>query len=85
LIDLGHRAIAIFGAPAHSQPIQLRLQCITAEMAKDGIAPATVAMAEEHSFAETYRLSRELLASRPEVTAIGHDRVVSDAAQLAVN
>jgi LacI family transcriptional regulator len=39
-------------------------------MAKDGIAPATVAMAEEHSFAETYRLARELLASRPEVTAI---------------
>ncbi|WP_221987794.1 LacI family DNA-binding transcriptional regulator [Rhizobium laguerreae] len=70
LIDLGHRAIAIVGAPAHSQPIQLRLQGITAEMAKDAIAPAIVAMAEEHSFAETYRLARELLASRPEVTAI---------------
>jgi LacI family transcriptional regulator len=27
-------------------------------------------MAEEHSFVETYRLARELLASRPEVTAI---------------
>ncbi|MGO7014941.1 substrate-binding domain-containing protein, partial [Rhizobium johnstonii] len=45
-------------------------QGITAEMAKEGIAPAIVAMAEEHSYAETYRLARELLATRPEVTAI---------------
>ncbi|MDC7743017.1 LacI family DNA-binding transcriptional regulator [Rhizobium binxianense] len=70
LIGRGHRAIAIVGAPAHSQPIQLRLQGITAEMAGNGIAPAIVAMAEEHSFAETYRLARELLAFRPDITAI---------------
>ncbi|SCB32643.1 transcriptional regulator, LacI family [Rhizobium lusitanum] len=70
LIGLGHRSIAIVGAPAHSQPVQLRLEGMRAEMAKDGITPAVVAMAEEHSFAATYELARELLKSRPEVTAI---------------
>ncbi|GES43725.1 LacI family transcriptional regulator [Rhizobium sp. ERR 922] len=70
LIELGHRAIGIVGAPAHSQPVQLRLLGITAEMAGNGMAPAAIAMAEEHSFAATYPLARELLASRPELTAI---------------
>ncbi len=70
LIELGHRAIGIVGAPAHSQPVQLRLLGITAEMARNGMAPAAIAMAEEHSFAATYPLARELLASRPELTAI---------------
>jgi LacI family transcriptional regulator len=70
LIDLGHRSIAIVGAPAHSQPIQLRLQGIKAEMAKNGIVPAVVTMAEEHSLAQTYELARELLASQPDITAI---------------
>ncbi|MEF0941291.1 LacI family DNA-binding transcriptional regulator [Rhizobium sp. BR 362] len=70
LIDLGHRSIAIVGAPAHSQPVQLRLQGISAEMAKHGIAPAVVTMAEEHSFAATYPLARDLLAAHPEITAI---------------
>ena len=70
LIDLGHRSIAIVGAPAHSQPIQLRLEGIAAEMAKSGISPAVVTMAEEHSFTETYLLACDLLVSRPDVTAI---------------
>ncbi len=70
LIGLGHRAIGIVGAPAHSQPVQLRLQGIAMEMAESGLAPAAVSMAEEHSFAATYPLARELVASRPEVTAI---------------
>ncbi|MQB40413.1 LacI family DNA-binding transcriptional regulator [Rhizobium sp. ICMP 5592] len=70
LIDLGHRSIAIVGAPAHSQPVQLRLRGISAEMAKNGIMPAAVTMAEEHSFAATYPLARDLLAARPDVTAI---------------
>lgn len=70
LIDLGHRSIAIVGAPAHSQPVQLRLRGISAEMAKSGITPAAVTMAEEHSFAATYPLALDLLAARPEITAI---------------
>ncbi|MGY5810992.1 LacI family DNA-binding transcriptional regulator [Rhizobium sp. LEGMi198b] len=70
LIDLGHRAIGIVGAPAHSQPVQLRLRGISGEMAKHGIAPAAVTMAEEHSFAATYPLARDLLTAHPEITAI---------------
>jgi LacI family transcriptional regulator len=39
-------------------------------MAKNGITPAAVTMAEEHSFAATYPLARDLLATRPDITAI---------------
>lgn len=70
LIGLGHRSIAIVGAPSHSQPVQLRLQGITAEMAEGGISPAAVTMADEHSFAAAYRLASDVLASRPDITAI---------------
>ncbi|MBB3612443.1 LacI family DNA-binding transcriptional regulator [Rhizobium sp. BK602] len=70
LIGLGHRLIAIVGAPEHSQPVQLRLNGISAEMAEHGITPAAVTMAEEHSFAATYPLARDLLAAKPEITAI---------------
>jgi LacI family transcriptional regulator len=70
LIELGHRAIGIVGAPAHSQPVQLRLCGITAEMATSGIAPIAVTMAEEHSFTAAYPLAKALVASRPDMTAI---------------
>lgn len=70
LIELGHRAIGIVGAPAHSQPVQLRLRGIKEEMAERGIAPAAVVMAEEHSFAAAYPLAKQLVASRPEMTGI---------------
>lgn len=70
LIGLGHRLIAIVGAPSHSQPVQLRLRGITAEMALSGITPTAVTMAEEHSFAAAYHLGREILTSEPDITAI---------------
>ena len=70
LIELGHRAIGIVGAPAHSQPVQLRLRGIKEEMAERGIAPAAIVMAEEHSFAAAYPLAKQLVASRPEMTGI---------------
>ncbi|MFK0164375.1 LacI family DNA-binding transcriptional regulator [Rhizobium sp. NPDC090279] len=70
LIERGHRAIGIVGAPAHSQPVQLRLRGIAKEMAACGIAPVAISMAEEHSFAAAYPLAKELVASRPEVTGI---------------
>ncbi|MFT4181378.1 MAG: LacI family DNA-binding transcriptional regulator, partial [Rhizobium sp.] len=70
LIDLGHRSIGIVGAPEHSQPVQLRLRGISLEMGKHGMTPAAVTMAEEHSFAATYPLARDLLVAHPEITAI---------------
>ncbi|MGV1756686.1 LacI family DNA-binding transcriptional regulator [Rhizobium sp. A22-96] len=70
LLGLGHRSIAIVGAPSHSQPVQLRLRGITAEMAESGVSPAAVGMADEHSFAAAYGLATEVLASRPDITAI---------------
>ncbi|MGY5803498.1 LacI family DNA-binding transcriptional regulator [Rhizobium sp. LEGMi12c] len=70
LIELGHRKIGIVGAPAHSQPVQLRLRGIKEEMAEHGITPTAISMAEEHSFAAAYPLARQLVASRPEMTGI---------------
>ncbi|OCJ07290.1 transcriptional regulator [Rhizobium sp. AC27/96] len=70
LLGLGHRSIAIVGAPSHSQPVQLRLRGITAEMAESGISPAAVGMADEHSFSAAYGLATEVLASKPDITAI---------------
>jgi len=70
LIELGHRSIGIVGAPAHSQPVQLRLRGIVGEMAESGIAPTATTMTEEHSFAAIYPLAKKLVASMPEVTAI---------------
>ncbi len=70
LIELGHRKIGIVGAPAHSQPVQLRLRGIKEEMAERGIAPPAIFMAEEHSFAATYPLAKQLVASQPQMTGI---------------
>ncbi|MDK4703468.1 LacI family DNA-binding transcriptional regulator [Rhizobium sp. CNPSo 4062] len=70
LVELGHRKIGIVGAPAHSQPVQLRLRGIKEEMAERGIAPPAIFMAEEHSFAATYPLAKQLVASQPQMTGI---------------
>lgn len=70
LLDLGHRNIAIVGAPAHSQPIQLRLQGIKSEMAKSGLVPAVISLANEHTFDATYALAADAIARHTDLTAI---------------
>lgn len=70
LVSLGHRYIAVVGAPGHSQPIQLRLGGIREILQELDYPPAFEAIGEEHSFAATYGLARMVLEERPEVTAI---------------
>jgi LacI family transcriptional regulator len=70
LIDLGHRAIAIIGAPAHSLPVQLRLEGVLAELVAEGIVPRLIRTGEDHSFAATQDLARAALAEAPEITAL---------------
>ena len=70
LLAHGHRRIAIIGAPEHSQPVQLRLASMRAELQKAGLTPQAVALSAEHSFAETCRLARGVLETQPQVTAL---------------
>lgn len=70
IVGLGHRHIAVVGAPGHSQPIQLRLGGIRAVLHEKGYPPAFEAIGEDHSFAATYALANAILQQRPEVTAI---------------
>lgn len=70
LLAHGHRRIAIVGAPEHSQPVQLRLAGVRAELAKNELEPQAVALSAEHSFDATYRLARGVLEAQPQVTAL---------------
>ncbi len=70
LVGLGHRAIAIIGAPAHSLPVQLRLEGVLAALAYADIAPRLIRTGEDHAFAATQGLARAALASAPDVTAL---------------
>lgn len=70
LVDLGHRHIAVVGAPGHSQPIQLRLEGIRGILHECGLPPAVEAIGEDHSFAGTYALAQQILREHGEITAI---------------
>lgn len=70
LIDLGHRHIAVVGAPGHSQPIQLRMQGIHQVLSENGLPAAAEAIGEDHSFEATYALAKDVLRQHPAITAI---------------
>lgn len=65
LIDLGHRKIAVIGAPLHSQSIQRRLAGVRAALAQSGLEPASQQLGKTHDFAQSYDLSSRALASQP--------------------
>lgn len=71
LLDLGHRRIAVLGAPGHSAPVQERLAGVVAELATAGLAPVAVRLGAEHSFEGCRDLASGLLGdSTPPPTAI---------------
>lgn len=70
LIDLGHRKVAVVGAPGHSQPIQLRLQGIRQVLHRHGLSPVIEAIGEDHSFAAIYALAQKVLDDHGDITAI---------------
>jgi LacI family transcriptional regulator len=86
LLDLGHRKIAVIGAPGHSQPIQLRLEGVRQELAAHGLAPAKEAIGEEHRFAEIHEMAQQLLRDCPGVTGlIGTTDIAAIAAIHAIH
>ena len=70
LIDLGHRNIAVVGAPAHSQSIQRRLTGVTTVLAQNGSTLSGLELGHLHNFEETYRLAKLLLDRTNRPTAI---------------
>lgn len=70
LIDLGHRKVAVVGAPGHSQPIRLRLQGIREVLRHNGLSPVTEAIGEDHSFPAIYSLAEKVLHDHGDLTAI---------------
>lgn len=65
LLDLGHRKIAILGAPQHSQSIKRRLAGAKAALGQSGLQPVSVQLGMTHDFAQAYDLARNALAHRP--------------------
>ena len=69
LMELGHKAIGVVGAPGHSAPVQERLAGITAELAAAGLAPVAVRLGPEHGF-EACRALADALLDEVRPTAI---------------
>lgn len=62
LLGLGHRRIAVIGAPEHSAPVQERLAGVTATLAEAGLAAVAVRLGREHRFEACRDLAAALLA-----------------------
>ena len=71
LIDLGHRRIAVTGAPGHSAPVQERIAGLTAELATAGLAPLAIRLAADHGFDTCRALAADLLAEHRPTALIG--------------
>lgn len=65
LVTLGHRRIAVVGAPAHSTPVQARLAGALERLAEAGLAPVDVALGEAHDFDACRSLAEGALAHAP--------------------
>ena len=71
LLDLGHRAIGVVGAPDHSAPVQERLAGIVAELAGSGLAPVAVRLGAEHGFEACRALADAMLGEVLPTAIIG--------------
>lgn len=78
LLDLGHRAIGVVGAPGHSAPVQERLAGIVAELAGAGLAPMATRLGPDHSFEACRSLAADLLSDFTPTALIG----ISDMAAI---
>jgi LacI family transcriptional regulator len=70
LRGLGHRAIAVIGAPDHSPPILARLQGVVERLALDGLAPVQTRLGTAHEFEACRALAEAVLTCGPRPTAI---------------
>ena len=67
---LGHRRIAVVGAPDHSTPIQDRLRGVTEELALEDLSPVAVHLGRAHTFEVCRDLTLAMLAGGAAPTAI---------------
>ncbi|MEY4697455.1 MAG: hypothetical protein RIT14_1883 [Pseudomonadota bacterium] len=65
LLDLGHRRLAVIGAPGHSAPVRERLAGVEAELAQAGLAPIAVRLGPDHGFEACRDLATALLEAGP--------------------
>lgn len=70
VLALGHRRIAILGAPGHSAPIQERLAGARAALAAAGVEPVAVRIGAVHRFETCRDLALDLLDQGHRPTAI---------------
>lgn len=70
LIGLGHRRIAVTGAPAHSAPIHRRVAGIKDALEAHGLTPAQIVLGDAHSFDQTYALAQQVIAGPDRPTAL---------------
>lgn len=61
LLALGHRRIAVVGAPEHSTPVRERLNGVTDALAAAGLAPVAVRLGPAHGFEACRHLTLALL------------------------
>lgn len=62
LLALGHRRIAVTGAPEHSTPVTERLAGVTDALAEAGLAPVAVRLGSAHDFEACRDLAAAMLA-----------------------
>lgn len=65
LLSLGHRRIALLGAPAHSAPVQARIAGATARLAEAGLAPLATELGPDHAVEPCRALADRLLPLGP--------------------
>lgn len=70
LLKLGHRQIAIVGAPEHSPPIGLRISGAREALTDRNLVPTEIALGDTHSFEACYDLAYSILVKPNPPTAI---------------
>lgn len=70
LLALGHRRIAVTGAPEHSTPVTERLAGVRDALAAAGLEPVAVRLGEEHGFEACRDMAAALLSEGVETDAV---------------
>lgn len=70
LLGLGHRRIAVIGAPEHSTPVQERLAGVTDALADAGLEPVAIGLGNVHGFEASIDLAAGLLAGGLKADAV---------------
>lgn len=70
VISLGHRQVAVLGAPSHSEPIQLRAQGMVEAFETAGLPRPSLILGETHSVRYCEEMAFDLLSAQARPTAI---------------